>query len=153
MRKFAKRYRAFMVRSSWISKFGCGVLALFAFYQVTDSIDAAGTGRASDLDPALLRAVILELLILAAFVLRYLAVRKMQFVSQWILSASWIGCAILGLVYIVDVNGGLPSMGDLIRIDVLSNSIWGFIVLSALRFLITAAMAFAVSLDDIDSYS
>jgi hypothetical protein len=77
----------------------------------------------------------------------------MQYVSQWVLSASWIACAILGMVYIVDVNGGLPRMDELVGIDVLSNSIWGFIVFSVLRFLTTSAIAFAVSLDDIDSYS
>ena len=153
MRKFARRYSAFMVKSIWVSKLGCGLLVFFVSYHLLERIEIAGPAKVSELDPAVLEALLLEAFLLISLLLRCVAVWRVQFISLWMLAASWVICGIAGLVYIFTVNGGLPPIFELFRIDILANCVFAFILLSVVRFFITAAIAFTLSLDDYDPYS
>ena len=142
-----------MIRSSWLSKLACGVILFFALYQILDTIDIAGPAKVGDLPPSVLRTFILEALIAVSFALRFVAVSRAQYISHWLLTGSWIFCAIVGCVYFYYDYGGLAFYVDLRRIDILANWMWAFIVFSAVRFSITAGLAYALSLDEFDPYS
>jgi len=153
MRKFAARYSAYMLRSNSISKFACVLVILSAFYQFTYSLEIIGPAKAVDLESAVLRTVVLELGLLISFLLRLIALWKRQFISLWIVAGSWLLCSALGSAYVFTVYDGIPAMDDIFRIDILANWTWAFIIFSVPRFLITAAMAYAVSLDEFNPYS
>ena len=153
MRKFFAKYRTYMIRSNGLSKLGSGLILLFALYQVFDTIDIAGSSKVGDLPPAVLRSFILEALIVIAFGLRFVAASKIQYLSPWVVGASWLFCAVVGTIYFYFDYGRLVVFVDVLRIDILANWMWLFVVVSAVRFFVTAAMAYAVSLDEFDSYS
>ena len=153
MRKFVAKYRTYMIRSSWVSKLACGVILLSALYQILETIDIAGHEKVGDLPPAVLRSFILEALIVIAFALRFWAVSRIQYVPHWPVGASWFFCAVVGAVYFYTDYGGLGIYDTMLRIDFLANWMWAFIVFSAVRFFVTSALAYTVSLDEFDSYS
>ena len=142
-----------MIRSSWLSKLASGLIILFALYQILETIDIAGPSKVGDLPPSVLRSFILEALIVIAFALRFWAVSRIQYVPQWAVGASWLFCAVVGAVYFYFDYGGLVVFVEVLRIDILANWMWLFIIFSAVRFFITSALAFTVSLDEFDSYS
>ena len=153
MRKFFAKYKKYMIRSSWLSKLGCGVILFFAGYQLLDTIDVVGPARVSDLDPSVQQNIVLEFAIVISFILRFVAVSRMQYIPQWLLASSWFLCAIVACVYFVTIYGRLALLVDMRRIDILANWMWAFLVFSAVRFGVTAAVAYAISLDEFDSYS
>lgn len=152
MRMFLAKYRAYMIRSNWISEFGSGVVVLFAVYQILDTIDIAGPVKVGDLPEPVLRSFILEAAIVISFSLRCVAAIRIQYIPHWVFAGSWFLCAIVGAVYFYFDYGHLAVFIDLRRIDILSNWMWMFIVFSGVRFFITAATAYALSLDEFDTY-
>ena len=153
MRKFVSKYRKYMERSSWISKLACGLILFSAGYQILETIDIAGPSKVGDLPPSVLRSFILEALIVVAFALRFWAVSRIQYIPHWVVGASWLFCAVVGAVYFYFDYGGLVIFVEVLRIDILANWMWLFIVFSAVRFFITSALAYTLSLDEFDSYS
>ena len=142
-----------MTRSSGITKYLCGLIVFFALYQILETIDIAGPAKVGDLPEPVLRSFILEALIVISFAVRCLAAVKIQYIPYWLFAASWYFCAIVGAVYFYYDYGQLAVFIDLRRIDILSNWMWAFVVFSSVRFFITAATAYAMSLDEFDTYS
>lgn len=141
-----------MIRSSWLSKLGCGVVLLFAVYQLLDTVEFVGPAKVSDLEQSLVQNIVLEFAVVIVFVLRFVATSKIQYIPQWVFAGSWFLCAIVGSIYFWTIYGGFGIV-DLRRIDILANWIWAFIIFSVVRFFVTSAMAYAISLDEFDTYS